>query len=58
MVGTVPVRQADGTDKPISILIGGINLDTGTGSPIGAQEPPVPIKQVRSRVYWYRHGDQ
>ncbi|HUP29611.1 MAG TPA: PilC/PilY family type IV pilus protein [Usitatibacter sp.] len=58
VVGTVPVRQPDGSDKPISVLIGGINLDTGTGSPIGAQEPPVPIKQIRSRVYWYKHGDK
>jgi len=58
VVGTVPVVQADGTTKSISILIGGINLDTGTGSPIGAQQPPVPIKQIRSRVYWYPHGDK
>jgi type IV pilus assembly protein PilY1 len=58
VVGTVPVVQADGSTRPISVLIGGINLDTGTGSPIGAQQPPVPIKQIRSRVYWYRHGDR
>jgi type IV pilus assembly protein PilY1 len=58
VVGTVPVVQADGTTKSISVLIGGINLDTGTGSPIGAQQPPVPIKAIRSRVYWYPHGDK
>src|SRR5439155_25091350 len=58
VVGTVPVRQADGTTKAISVLIGGINLDTGTGSPIGAQQPPVPIKQIRSPGYWYPHGDK
>ena len=40
------------------ILIGGINLDTGAGSPIGAQEPKIPIKQLRTRLYWYPHGDR
>jgi Tfp pilus tip-associated adhesin PilY1 len=58
VVGTVPVLQADGTTKPISVLIGGIGLDTGTGSPISAQQPPVPIKSIRSRVYWYPRGDK
>jgi Tfp pilus tip-associated adhesin PilY1 len=58
VVGTVPVRLPDGTTKPISVLIGGINLDTGGGSAIAAQQPPVPIKQIRSRVYWYKHGDK
>ena len=58
VVGTVPVRQPDGTLKPISVLIGGINLGGGTSSPIGAQQPPVPIKQIRSRIYWYnRQGN-
>ena len=32
--------------------------DFGTGSPIGAQEPPVPIRQIRTRLYWYPHGDR
>lgn len=58
VVGIVPVRQPDGTVKPTNVLIGGINLETGTGSPIGAQEPKVPIKQIRSRIYWYPHGDR
>ena len=58
VVGTVPVKQADGSVKAISVLIGGINLDTGTGSTIGAQQPPVPIRQIRSKVYWYPHGDK
>jgi len=58
VVGIVPVRQPDGSVKPTNVLIGGINLDTGTGSPIGAQEPKVPIKQIRSRVYWYPHGER
>ena len=58
VVGTVPVRQPDGSTKPISVLIGGINLDTGGGSAIAAQQPPVPIRQIRSRIYWYKHGDK
>ncbi len=58
VVGTVPVRQPDGSYKPISVLIGGIDLATGSGSPIGAQKPPVPIKQIRSRPYWYPEGDK
>jgi type IV pilus assembly protein PilY1 len=58
VVGTVPVRQPDGTYRSINILIGGIGLQTGGGSVIGAQQPPVPIKEIRSRVYWYPHGDK
>jgi type IV pilus assembly protein PilY1 len=58
VVGTVPVKQADGTYKPIAVLIGGIDLQTGTGSPIGAQKPNVPIKQIRQRMYWYPEGDK
>jgi len=58
VVGTVPVTLPDGTTKPINVLIGGVDLKTGTGSPIGAQQPPVPIRQVRSRVYWYPKGDR
>ena len=57
VVGTVPVKTPTG-DKPISVLIGGINLQTGTGSPIGAQQPPVPVRQLRTRIYWYPHGDR
>lgn len=58
VVGIVPVLQPDGTTKPTNVLIGGIDLDTGSGSPIGAQEPKVPLKQIRSRIYWYPHGDR
>ncbi len=58
VVGTVPVKQADGSFKPISVLIGGIDLSTGTGSPIGAQQPPVPIKQIRKRLFWFPEGDK
>ncbi|HSN22269.1 MAG TPA: PilC/PilY family type IV pilus protein [Usitatibacter sp.] len=57
VIGTVPVDDA-GTQRPISVLIGAIDLQTGTGSPIGAQQPPVPIKQKRSRIYWYQKGDE
>ena len=57
VVGTVPVKTPNG-DKPISVLIGGINLQTGTGSPIGAQKPPIPVRQLRTRIYWYPHGDR
>lgn len=58
VVGTVPVTLPDGTSKPINVLIGGVDLKTGTGSPIGAQQPPVPIQQIRSRVYWFPMGDR
>lgn len=58
VVGVVPIVQPDGSTKPTNVLIGGINLDTGSGSPIGAQEPKIPIKQLRTRLYWYPHGDR
>ena len=58
VVGTVPVTLPDGTTKSINVLIGGINLDTGGGSSIGAQQPPIPIAQIRSRVFWYPGGER
>ncbi len=58
VVGTVPVEVSPGVFRSINILIGGIGLDTGGGSVIGAQQPPIPIKETRSRVYWYPHGDK
>jgi len=58
VVGTVPVRQADGTNKTISVLIGGIDLSTGGGSPISAQKPNVPIRPIRKRQYWYPSFDK
>jgi type IV pilus assembly protein PilY1 len=58
VIGIVPVKNPDGTTRTIPLLIGGIDLTTGSGSPIGAQQPPVPIKQIRSRVYWYPQGDK
>jgi type IV pilus assembly protein PilY1 len=58
VVGIVPILQPDGTVKPTNVLIGGINLEGAASSPISAQEPKVPIRQVRSRIYWYPHGDR
>lgn len=52
VAGTVVI---DGQTVPF--LIGGGNPD-GTNpddlSPVGGQEPPIPITPVRSRIYWYR----
>ena len=59
VVGTVPVTDpATGISKPTSVIIGGIDLKTGSGSAIAAQAPPPPIQQIRSRVFWYPHGDK
>ncbi|HZZ94580.1 MAG TPA: PilC/PilY family type IV pilus protein [Usitatibacter sp.] len=58
VVGTVPVTQADGSQKAISVLIGGIDLATGGGSPISAQKPNVPIQAIRQRMYWYPAFDK
>ena len=57
VVGTVP-PDPNNPDKKISILIGGIDLKTGGGSPIGAQQPPVPIQQIRTRLFWYPGGER
>jgi Tfp pilus tip-associated adhesin PilY1 len=57
VVGTVQVQTAEGT-KTIPVLIGGANLSGGPTLPTGAQTPPVPIAQIRSRIYWYRQGDK
>jgi type IV pilus assembly protein PilY1 len=59
VVGTVPVYDpATGKTNNDAILIGGIDLTTGTGSPIGAQKPPVPTTQARTRLYFYPDGDK
>ena len=59
VVGVVPVKQANGTSKATHILIGGINVEGGvSSSAIAAQEPKVPLRQIRSRVYWYSHSDR
>jgi Tfp pilus tip-associated adhesin PilY1 len=58
VVGTVPVSVPGGGTKSINVLIGGIDLKTGGGSPIGAQQPPVPIKQIRTRLFWYPGGER
>jgi len=43
--------------QTVPFLIGGGNPD-GTNpddlSPVGGQEPPIPITPLRSRIYWYR----
>ena len=57
VVGTVQVQTAEGM-KTIPVLIGGANLSGGPTLPTGAQTPPVPIAQIRSRIYWYRQGDK
>ena len=57
VVGTVP-PDPNNPDKKINVLIGGIDLKTGGGSPIGAQQPPVPIKSIRTRLFWYPGGDR
>jgi type IV pilus assembly protein PilY1 len=53
VTGTVPV---DG--KPVTVMIGGIDRSGGASSPIGSQKVTPSITQKRSRVYWYRQGDQ
>ena len=62
VVGTIPVKDpTTGQTRMINVLIGGVNLktgDVGGSCPLCAQNPPVPIKQVRQRVYWYPKGDQ
>jgi len=58
VVGTVPVKTGPNSSKTINVLIGGVDLKTGQGSPIGAQQPPIPIRQVRSRVYWFPQGER
>jgi len=67
VIGVVPVKtdtngdgvvDANDGSRNIPVCIGCIDLTTGGGSPIGAQQPPVPIKQKRSRVYWYPQGDK
>jgi type IV pilus assembly protein PilY1 len=58
VVGTVQVQTAEGL-KTIPLLIGAANIAGDAPSfSIGGQQPPVPIQQIRSRVYWYRHGDK
>jgi Tfp pilus tip-associated adhesin PilY1 len=58
VVGTVQVNVG-GVMKTIPLLIGAANIAGDAPSfSIGGQQPPVPIKQIRSRVYWYRHGDK
>jgi len=56
--GTVQVQTPSGP-KTIPILIGAANIGgDGPSFSIGGQQPPVPIKRIRQRIYWYRHGDK
>ncbi len=58
VVGTVPVALPGGGTKTISVLIGGVNLEGTQCSGICAQEPIIPIRQIRSRLYWYPMGER
>jgi Tfp pilus tip-associated adhesin PilY1 len=53
VTGTVPV---DG--QPVTVCIGCIDRPTGTGSPINPGQIKPSITQKRSRLYWYKQGDQ
>jgi Tfp pilus tip-associated adhesin PilY1 len=64
VVGTVSIGGV-----ATSVLIGGFPAGNGGGGGGGSgvpgdasfldpQKPPIPIQQIRSRVYWYLHGDQ
>ena len=44
--------------KQVTVLIGGIDRSTGSGSQICAQKPPITVSQKRSRQYWFRQGDK
>ena len=60
VIGTVPVKDANGVVRNVNVLIGAANLKTGDVAgnlPFGAQAPPIPIRQRRERVYWYPRGD-
>ncbi len=53
VTGTVPV---DG--KQTTVCIGCIDRTTGVGSPINPGQIKPTITQKRSRIYWYKKGDQ
>jgi type IV pilus assembly protein PilY1 len=53
VTGTVPI---DG--KPVTVMIGGIDRSGAASSPIGSQKVTPSITPTRSRIYWYRQGDQ
>ncbi len=58
VIATVPVALPGGGTKLTDVCVSCINAQTGGGSPVGLTAPPVPIKQKRTRVYWYPKGDQ
>jgi Tfp pilus tip-associated adhesin PilY1 len=45
-------------DKPVTVVIGGIQRTGGASSPIGAQRVRPVITQKRVRTFWYTHGDK
>jgi Tfp pilus tip-associated adhesin PilY1 len=62
VVGTISIGGV-----ATSVLIGGFPTGGGgggAGTPPGEssfldpQKPPIPIQQIRSRVYWYPQGDK
>jgi type IV pilus assembly protein PilY1 len=53
VTGTVPIG-----DKPVTVMIGGVQRTGASSSPIGAQRVSPSITQRRSRLYWYPEGDK
>ncbi len=60
--GGLPPSPSFGTPsvdgKDVTVCIGCINRDTGSGSIIEPTKQKPSITQKRSRLYWYRKGDQ
>jgi type IV pilus assembly protein PilY1 len=59
--GLVSVTDDQGNEKLLPFCIGCGNPDcTGPDctSPLGGIKPPIPIKAIRSRTYWYREHDK
>jgi type IV pilus assembly protein PilY1 len=53
VTGTVPVAGKD-----VTVMIGGIQRTGAASSPIGSQKVKPTIAQKRTRMYWYKKGDQ
>jgi type IV pilus assembly protein PilY1 len=57
VAGLVTIHMPDGSDQTFPFLLGANPDPTCTGpdckSGFGGTRPPVPIKPVRKRVYWY-----
>lgn len=55
--------DVNGETKLIPFLIGGGNADPSCTGPdctsaLGGLKPPIPIKAIRTRTYWYREHDK